>query len=121
MGSYHFTLAEDDADALFLVQRQLMHDFPGSSFAAFTNAEDALDHLLNHPTDMLVTNHGMGAMNGAELIRQLRRRNFKFPIIMLSGNPAAEREALEAGASAFLLKTAGMEGLERLIHDLLPR
>ena len=62
----------------------------------------------------------MGAMSGADLIRELRSRGSQLPIIMLSGNPKAEAEGLTAGASAFLLKSATMRGLDSLLRKLLP-
>ncbi len=114
-----FTLAEDDESFLFIMQHVITHAFPGSSFASFTNAEDALQHILNTGTDLLVTNHGMGRMSGTELIRELRHKKYEIPIIMVSGNPNAEKEAIDAGASEFLNKDLVLTHLaDRLKHYL---
>src|ERR1043166_3381852 len=96
---FHFTLADDDERFLFLMHHQLITAFPGSSIASFSNAGDALRFLLNSQTDILITDHAMGDLTGAELIRELRKRGSNLPIIMVSGNEAAEKEAQLAGAN----------------------
>lgn len=35
----------------------------------FSNAKDALAHIRDRGTDILITNHGMGKMTGTDLIR----------------------------------------------------
>lgn len=119
MKVYRFTLADDDANALFFVHRMVARQFPGSSIASFSNAEDALTHILNTGADILITDHGMGVMDGTELIRKLRVRKLELPIIMMSGNPGAREEAAEAGATEFLDKNAGMKVLEGHIRGLI--
>ena len=84
------------------------------------NAEDALKHILDAGTDILLTDHGMGQMDGAQLIRELRARKSTIPIIMVSGNPAAREEALLAGATEFLDKNAGIKALEAGVRSLIP-
>jgi DNA-binding NarL/FixJ family response regulator len=74
MTLHSFTLAEDHADFLFLIHRMISRSFPQANIASFSNAEDALHHILDVGTDILLTNHGMGAMSGAELVRELRQR-----------------------------------------------
>ena len=61
----------------------------------------------------------MGAMDGVELIRELRARKLELPIIMISGNPGTRDEALQAGATEFLEKSAGMKVLEAHIRGLI--
>jgi DNA-binding NarL/FixJ family response regulator len=121
MPEYRFTIAEDDAITVFFVRRMISNAFPGSSISTFSNAEDALKHILETNTDMLITDHGMGSMSGTELIRQLRDRGFQIPIIMISGSPEAEKEAQVAGATKFLLKKGTTAELEQILRKLLPK
>src|SRR5919205_1253915 len=114
MEQYRFTVAEDDETELFLLYHSLSTTYPRSNIASFTNAEDALQHIIATGTDILITDHGMGTMSGTELISELRRRGYTFPIIMVSGNPKAEEEARQAGASAFLLKSADRKQVQNL-------
>ena len=120
MRAYRITLAEDDPDTLFLTHTMLARAFPGSSISIFSNAGDALKHILDAGTDILITDHGMGSVTGADLIRQLRDRGFQTPIIMISGDAGSEKEGREAGANHFLLKKADVNELEHHMRRLLP-
>jgi DNA-binding response OmpR family regulator len=119
MRAYRFTLADDDSNMLFVIPHMLSRRFPNSSIASFSNAEDALNHILDSGTDLLITDHGMGRMGGTELIRELRRRSLAVPIIMVSGNPEAAEEARRAGATEFLNKNVGTKVLEAHVRNLI--
>jgi FixJ family two-component response regulator len=120
MREHRFTLADDDADALFLLQRMVQELYPHSSVSTFSNAEDALAHIRNTGTDILITNHGMGEMTGTELIRTLRAQKVEVPIVMISGNPEVRKEAEEAGADAFIEKSLDTKSIRECILKLLP-
>lgn len=98
------TIAEDDEQFIVLLHYLLTRAFRGSSFAMFSNTEDALRHIQNSGTDILVTDHGMGRVTGTDLVKTLRSENNRIPIIMLSGYPDLEEEAITAGANEFLSK-----------------
>src|SRR5258706_13416545 len=120
MRAYRITLAEDDPDTLFLTHTMLAAAFPHSSISTFSNAEDALKHILDAGTEILITDHGMGSMSGTELIRQLRSHGLQLPIIMISGDSRAEEPARAAGPTQFLLKKADARELEHHMRRLLP-
>ncbi len=115
-----FTIADDDEKFLFLLYHMLVSAFPGSSIASFTNAEDAFVHVLTSGTQLLITDHAMGALDGTELIRELRRRDFTLPIIMVSGSAEEAAEALAAGATLFLEKGVALKRLVDEVKRLLP-
>lgn len=115
-----FTLAHDGDKFQFVMHHLLAQAFPGSSIAPFSNAEDALKHILNTGADFLITGHAMGSMRGTDLIRELLRRKSAVPIIMVSGDHGAESEALDAGANEFLHKDLVLKHLiERVKKYLL--
>ena len=119
MKAHRITLADDDTDALFLLSRMIEQVYPGSSISTFSNAEDALAHIRDTGTDILITNHGMGKMTGTELIRILRAQKVEIPIIMVSGNPEVQKEADEAGADAFIEKSLDTASIRNRIRQLL--
>ncbi len=119
MAPHRFTLAEDDPDTLFLIHWMLKEAFPDSSFTTFSSAEEALNHILHAGTDILITDHAMGRMTGCEMIRKLRQSGSAIPIIMISGNPEAEKEARLAGATVFVLKEMNTKTLESHIRKLV--
>jgi len=120
MREYRFTIAEDDPVARRFLRRTVAFAFPECHISTFSNAEDALAHILNGETDVLLTDNAMGSMTGAELIRQLRERGFQIPIIMISSGPDAAELAREAGANDFLDKPADPKTLAQHLHNLIP-
>lgn len=73
----------------------------------FDNGEDALDYLRkNAGTDIVITDIEMIGMNGLELIRSISDEHLAGGIIIVSCHPDFRyaKEAMEAGAGAYLLK-----------------
>jgi len=62
----------------------------------------------------------MGEMSGTELIKGLRKRDSRVPIIMMSGNPSVWQEALTAGVDAFIEKSLSTQELQKIVRQLLP-
>lgn len=114
---FRFTLADDDDKFLFIMHHLLSQNFPGSSIASFSNAEDAFHHIQSSGTHLLITDHGMGSMTGTQLIEKLREQHYRIPIIMVSGNKEAETEASVAGATEFLPKDLVMERLVERVRS----
>jgi DNA-binding NarL/FixJ family response regulator len=119
MRPHNITLADDDPNALFLLNVLLSRMYPQSSVSMFSNAEDALVHILDRGADLVITNHGMGEMSGAELIRILRKKQIQIPVIMISNDPAVAAQAEEAGANAFVQKSISTVELEKAIKHFL--
>ena len=114
----YFTIADDDDNYLFLLHHQLVTAFPGKSIALFSSAEDAMSHVLNSGTKLVITDHTMGGLSGTDLIRDLRARDRGLPIIMVSGDRDAEEEALAAGATLFLHKDVALKRLVKEVKHL---
>jgi len=121
MKAHRITLADDDPDVLFLLHKLVEKMYPQSSISMFSNAEDAYIHILDRGTDLLITDHGMGMMSGAELVGELRREQYEMPILMISSNPQIAIEAQAAGATAFVEKSLDLKSLEQAIRTLLPQ
>jgi len=117
------TVVDDDANALCIVERIIKRAFPNASTATFSNPADALRFLFaTTEADVMVTNHGLGPINGLELIQALRGRGSEVAIIMMSEHPELEREALSAGANYFLEKRCldQLPALIRSCRDAVP-
>ena len=114
-----FTVVDDDSHVLFFVERALAEAFPESVIKTFTDGEDALHHVVKAGTDMLITDHSMTHMNGADLIRELRSRGSNIPMIMISSSPHALEEATTAGATRFMDKGEAMKQLVEAVRELL--
>jgi DNA-binding NarL/FixJ family response regulator len=85
-----------------------------------TDGQQALAFLDKYPVDVVLSDLHMPYMNGIELILHIRRR---FPAVKVLVLTMAEdtmhiREALQAGAMGYLLKSAGKEELKKALSSL---
>ena len=74
--------------------------------AAVNNGAEALAYLESHEADAVITDLQMPVMDGLTLIRELRSRGFKGPILALSNYSEYNlvRGALTEGAYDYLIK-----------------
>lgn len=66
------------------------------SYRGGAEALEAYDNL--GPLDLIITDHQMPGMDGLELAQGLRARGCQVPIMMLSSNPVALRDAAQDGS-----------------------
>ena len=115
-------LVDDDIGFRGILQRFLER----SGFLVMTagNGREALDRLKTHPVDLILTDLMMPEVSGIELIRTLRTRNARIPIIAMSADAdlrddqSLERAA-QAGAQVVLEKPFAMNRLIRELQGLL--
>ena len=73
----------------------------------------ALELLGREPPDLIVLDLGLPDMQGHELLRTLRARNDRVPIVVLSSrdDEAGKVQALDSGADDYVTKPFGMDEL----------
>src|SRR5262245_14202215 len=71
--------------------------------------------------DIVIADVSMPLLSGIEAVRQLKRKDARVKVIILSMHSDVElaTEALRAGASGYVLKHAAAESLSRAIHEVL--
>jgi DNA-binding NarL/FixJ family response regulator len=74
-------------------------------------AQDLLAHVTADCPDLVLLDWGLPDMAGEELLAALREACPAVSVIVLSGQPEAEENALAAGADAFVSKTDPPERL----------
>jgi two-component system KDP operon response regulator KdpE len=76
------------------------------------NGKTALDVLAQEP-DLIILDLGLPDIQGLELLRMIRGRSEKVPIVVLSsrGDEAGKVAALDLGADDYVTKPFGMEEL----------
>jgi DNA-binding NarL/FixJ family response regulator len=84
----------------------LLGSFPELKLREARNLSEALDCARGNNLDMVLVNMELPGPNGIEATRQLRRRDLRCPVLIMSfHDSAALRIAAEqAGADAFLPK-----------------
>ena len=77
-----------------------------------SNGKAALDLLQQQP-DLIILDLGLPDIQGHELLRTLRARNERVPIVVLSsrGDEAGKVQALDLGADDYVTKPFGMDEL----------
>lgn len=111
-------LAEDDELVRRPLRRTLEH--VGFDVLEAADGERALRLVMEHlpRVRLVVTDHRMPRMTGAELVRELRRRAPGVPVVLVSGH-GAEDVAAEVGADAWLRKPFQLVDLARTARLLL--
>src|ERR1700704_984385 len=116
-------VADDDATSRKLLTRILTR--AGFEGAEAPDGIEALKLLQADPPSLLLLDYDMPGMNGAEVLKQLRRDGnsaiAQIPTIMLTGHGGEESEVLclEAGADDFVTKPIHPEVLRARIETQL--
>lgn len=114
-------IVEDEPTLL----EQLATLLKGQGYAvdAAADGRDGLYYGEEYDYDLAIVDIGLPHINGIELIRQLREKGRRFPILILTARGAWQDkvEGLEAGADDYLVKPFHNEELSARINALLRR
>src|SRR5262245_64796504 len=85
------------------------------------NGVEAIDAYERHHPDVTLLDLRMPVMEGVEAVRQIRERDPRARVIVLTTYDTDEEiaRALKAGAKAYVLKDISADGLIECIHDVL--
>lgn len=98
-------LVDDNSDGV-LARRSLLEEL-GYKVVSAGCGSDALQLVERENFDLVITDYRMSPVNGVELITQLRARNFRNPIILLTGFADSLGLAIEnTGADVVVQKSA---------------
>jgi DNA-binding NarL/FixJ family response regulator len=110
-------IVDGDGGYLALVCDYIAHFLPEATITPVLSAEAVLEKYDTDGADLVVTDHYLPRMQGLELIQALQARDSRLPTILHAGDEWLVRDALDAGARAFVLK--GAKGsLARLVTDV---
>lgn len=114
-------LIEDDpvlSDGLIRILRRSDHIVTHES-----NGRVADQLLAVQQYDLVILDMGLPDMDGAEVLRRLRHRNVKVPVLILTARDTVEErvQGLDFGADDYLAKPFDLPELEARIRALLRR
>ena len=118
----HILHAEDDTLVASAVREALRGE--GWRVSTCADGPSALKEIEGQePYDLLIIDKQLPGVDGLELVARARELPHRqhLPVIVLSAQADAEREARRAGASAFLRKPEEMHALAETIARLLAR
>ena len=114
----------DDSPTMLLSLQGILSK-AGYAVAQARSGEEAVGVLKGglRPA-MVITDFNMGAMNGIEVVRQVRRMpGLQFtPMVLLTTESQRDRrdEARSAGATGWLVKPVQAEALLQVVRQLVP-
>ena len=118
-GSTHLAprtvLVVDDEEMVRTVICRLL-GVRGHEAVAVSSAHEALDILDSREWDLLLTDQGMPGMTGRELAHQVRKRNERLPILLLTGD--TDIDVNPAEINRVLTKPFRIADVETVIADL---
>jgi two-component system response regulator FixJ len=97
-------LVDDDKAVLKSIGRLLASD--GLAVRAFNEPKSFLTHVKTHSVSVAILDIWMEQMTGLEVQAELAKLSPRTRVIIMTGrkDPAAEKTALEFGATAFFIK-----------------
>jgi DNA-binding NarL/FixJ family response regulator len=101
-------LIADDHDLVRRGAREVLHSKPGWSVVGeAVNGRELVEKAIKLRPDVAVVDIGMPELNGIEAVRQIRQAVPTMKVLVLTLHESAQmlRRALDAGASAYLLKS----------------
>jgi two-component system, LuxR family, response regulator FixJ len=110
-----------DDDAAVRQSLKFALGLEGLDVRVYASAQDLLAESEIPPHACLVVDYDMPAMNGLELVSELRNRHVAFPAILIAGglNQSLRRRALDAGITAVLEKPLSDSSLVDRIRSAL--
>lgn len=118
MNETSIILCVDDEENQLMI-RKLVLEREGYAVITAASGQEALDLLANNRVDMVLSDHLMPGLTGAELARQIKLRQPDLPIILNSAvneiPPGAEF------ADLFMSKLDGPEAMCQNVAALLER
>lgn len=114
-------VADDDADILRLISQRLSHR--GYQMITAPDGKTALAMAIEHGPDAAILDGIMPGLEGHEVCARMRadNRTAQIPVILLTAKAADadEREAIGAGADAYVVKPFRIEDLDLKLQELL--
>ncbi|MEX1200819.1 MAG: HD domain-containing phosphohydrolase [Methylophaga sp.] len=101
-------IIDDQSTGRAILEKVIQQIGDNIHVTAMSNPSTALEWLDLHDVDLIVTDYRMPEINGIEFIRLVRQKNhcLNVPIVMITvvSEKSVRYEALEAGATAFLMR-----------------
>lgn len=114
-------VVEDETALRELLGRALKRQGHAVDLAA--DGIDGLHLATEYPIDLAIIDLGLPGQSGMEIVREVRRRERKYPILILTARSDWQDkvEALELGADDYVTKPFRIEELMARVHALLRR
>ena len=117
-------LVEDNQDHAELTTTSLQTFYrqngEGAQIRGVTTGEECLRVMTKDFYDVIIIDYHLPSMNGVELLKCIRKKGIKTPVVMVtgSGNEYVAVDAIKKGASEYVVKRHGyLEHLPLVIRN----
>jgi two-component system invasion response regulator UvrY len=103
------------------LRQTLAQEFRDAVFAEVQNAQEALQAVQQERWDAIVLDVSMPGGSGLDVLKELKRRRLKTPVLVLSIHPESQYavRALKSGASGYLTKQSATEELALAVRKIV--
>jgi CheY-like chemotaxis protein len=113
----------DDSATSLIILKHMTRSQCNAPVHTYACSDDARQFLSGNAADLIVVDCEMPSLNGIEFIGEIRRykHHARTPILMVTQHHESEirRQALAAGATAFLNKPVKTDEFKALVRELL--
>ena len=95
-GATSVCVVDDDVDVLLSLRFLL--ETEGFSVRTYRSGQELLDSTPHERIDCLIVDYKMPSMDGLDLVRTLRARDVRAPVVVITGYPSAGVEARAAAS-----------------------
>ena len=114
-------IAEDHPTMKVLIKRTVKSAYPSGLIEEVADGGELVKRALDSQWDLIISDISMPVMTGLEALREIRKHSPGLPVIILSSHieDVYIRNALKAGASAYVPKHKIHEELSKAIRRVL--
>lgn len=108
-------IVNNDWKGLWSMTELVTASFPGSIIYAYTDPMLVPKCVLNHEVDAVLAEVQMHRVDGITLLRILQANRKKLPVFLFADTAEYREEAMQQGASAYLLSPFTQEDLHKAL------
>jgi two-component system capsular synthesis sensor histidine kinase RcsC len=110
-------IIDDQPNVLLLLRVLCERTLPNVEDITTTSADTALQLFQQRRCDVVLSDVHMPGQDGWYVLREVKRQWPTVPVVLMSGC-VIEKDALNAGADAFLAKPFGVEEIQSIVMPL---
>lgn len=114
-------VVDDEADMLWMLQRNLNKDMEDVEILAAESGEQALAVLSDKQVDLVISDINMPGMNGLDLLVEINNRYPETGVIIMTAYPSNtfENQAMMNGSLRFIEKPFDIKEMRKIVEETL--
>jgi two-component system response regulator (stage 0 sporulation protein F) len=110
-------LVDDEEGIHFLYRNELEEE--GYTVHSALSGEEALQKMQIESPDLVILDINMPGMNGIEVLRQIKERNSKLPVIINTAYHEFKQHLGVWASDVYIMKSFNLDDLKATVHQYL--